>query len=117
MPGWESPAAERFGVLRVEPWSLRLMPGSLMRCGEGELLTWRAPPSHGPPGSALSVRRDDATGAGSGRDRAAPKGGPATLREMGTSTQLVSKSVISSPTSLNVEVSASYWMTVSDSAR
>jgi hypothetical protein len=40
IPGWTSPDAESFGVLRLEPRRLRVMPGSLMMAGQGELLTW-----------------------------------------------------------------------------
>ena len=39
---WTDPTAEAFGILRLEPTRLRVMPGSLMATGEGELLTWRA---------------------------------------------------------------------------
>jgi Pyridoxamine 5'-phosphate oxidase len=42
IPGWTSPAAPSFGVLRLTPERLRLMPGSLMLRGEGALLSWRA---------------------------------------------------------------------------
>ena len=41
IPGWESPEAERFGVLELRPWRLRVMPGSLMGTGQGALLTWK----------------------------------------------------------------------------
>src|SRR3546814_7856909 len=40
--GWTDPTAEAFGILRLEPHRLRLMPGALMLKGEGELLTWRS---------------------------------------------------------------------------
>lgn len=42
VPPWTDPTAEAFGILRLEPTWLRLMPGSLMTKGEGELLSWRA---------------------------------------------------------------------------
>jgi hypothetical protein len=42
VPSWTSPDAEAFGVLRVEPYQLRLMPGSLMLRGEGTRRSWRA---------------------------------------------------------------------------
>jgi hypothetical protein len=42
IPQWTSPDAPDFGVLRLEPHRLRVMPGALMTRGEGELLTWRA---------------------------------------------------------------------------
>jgi hypothetical protein len=41
IPPWTSPAAEAFGGLRLEPWSLRLMDGSLMLKGKGRQLSWR----------------------------------------------------------------------------
>jgi hypothetical protein len=41
VPGWTSPDAPGFGILRLEPHRLRVMPGSLMLAGQGELLTWR----------------------------------------------------------------------------
>jgi hypothetical protein len=41
-PAWESPSSPTFGVLRLDPRSLRVQPGSLMLTGEGEILTWRA---------------------------------------------------------------------------
>lgn len=43
IPQWTSPDAEAFGILRLEPTSMRVMPGSLMLRGEGDLRTWRAP--------------------------------------------------------------------------
>lgn len=42
IPGWTDPAAPGFGILRLEPTRLRVMPGSVMLQGRGELLTWRA---------------------------------------------------------------------------
>lgn len=42
IPGWDSPASEAFGVIRLSPYRLRVMPGTVMTAGEGELLTWRA---------------------------------------------------------------------------
>lgn len=42
IPGWSSPDEPAFGVLRVQPHRLRLMPGSLLMRGEGELLRWHA---------------------------------------------------------------------------
>ena len=41
VPQWTSPEAEEFGILRLEPDALRVMPGSLMLTGQGQLLTWR----------------------------------------------------------------------------
>ena len=42
IPQWTSPSAPAFGILRLEPTKLRLMPGSLMLEGKGQLRTWRA---------------------------------------------------------------------------
>ena len=42
IPDWPDPDAPAFGVLRLEPTRLRLMPGSLMLTGQGTLLTWQA---------------------------------------------------------------------------
>ena len=42
IPQWEDPSSPEFGILRLTPHRLRLMPGSLMLAGQGELLTWRA---------------------------------------------------------------------------
>lgn len=41
IPGWDSPESPGFGILRLEPFRLRVMPGSFMMAGTGELLTWR----------------------------------------------------------------------------
>ncbi len=41
IPGWDSPAAPSFGVLRLAPHRLRVMDGTRMAGGEGVLLTWR----------------------------------------------------------------------------
>jgi len=40
IPGWDSPDAPAFGILRLEPHRLRVMPGNLMTAGTGELMTW-----------------------------------------------------------------------------
>jgi hypothetical protein len=42
VPGWDSPESPAFGILRVDPISLRVMDGSRMIGGPGRLLTWRA---------------------------------------------------------------------------
>lgn len=41
IPQWTSPEADEFGVLRLHPDTLRVMPGSLMTAGAGEVLSWR----------------------------------------------------------------------------
>jgi hypothetical protein len=43
IPQWTSPEAPEFGILRLRPTRLRVMPGTVMTAGEGELLTWSAP--------------------------------------------------------------------------
>jgi hypothetical protein len=43
IPAWTSPEADAFGILHLAPTRLRVMPGSLMLRGEGELLAWREP--------------------------------------------------------------------------
>lgn len=43
IPGWESPASEGFSVLRLDPWRLRVFPGSVLLGGDGEVLTWSRP--------------------------------------------------------------------------
>lgn len=42
IPAWESPASPEFGILRLRPWRLHVMPASVMLEGKGEVLTWRA---------------------------------------------------------------------------
>jgi len=41
IPQWTSPTAPEFGVLRLRPTSLRVMPGSLMTAGIGVPSIWR----------------------------------------------------------------------------
>jgi hypothetical protein len=45
IPGWTSPSDESFGALRLEPWRLYVMPGSLLLRGEGRRLVWEAAPT------------------------------------------------------------------------
>ncbi len=40
IPQWTSPEADEFGILRLTPERLRVMPGTVMTAGQGELLTW-----------------------------------------------------------------------------
>lgn len=40
VPGWDDAASPEFGVLRLRPQRLRVMPGTLMTEGRGELLNW-----------------------------------------------------------------------------
>ena len=41
VPQWTSPEAPEFGILRLRPRSLRVMPGTVMSGGPGELLIWK----------------------------------------------------------------------------
>lgn len=45
IPGWDSPTSEAYSAMRLEPWRLRVFPGSLTRGEGGELLTWQAAPT------------------------------------------------------------------------
>ena len=42
IPFWPDAQVEAFGILRLVPTRLRVMPGTVMLKGEGEVLTWRA---------------------------------------------------------------------------
>jgi hypothetical protein len=43
IPPWAGgPTSDAFAVLKVAPWRLRVMPGSVMLEGTGDLLTWQA---------------------------------------------------------------------------
>lgn len=42
VPGWDSPTAAAFAVLHLQPWRLRVFPGSVLLGQGGEVLTWRA---------------------------------------------------------------------------
>lgn len=41
VPAWESPVCEAFAVIRLEPWRLRVFPGTILLGGGGTLLKWR----------------------------------------------------------------------------
>jgi hypothetical protein len=43
IPGWDSPTSPQFGALRLDPWRVRVLPGSVMMSGgtQGEVLDWR----------------------------------------------------------------------------
>ena len=41
VPAWTSPAAEAFAVLRLEPWRLRVFPGTVLMGKGGQVLRWR----------------------------------------------------------------------------
>ena len=42
IPGWDNAASESFAVLKLDPWRLRVMPGSVLMSGEGETLVWQS---------------------------------------------------------------------------
>ena len=42
IPAWTSPTTDAFAALRLEPWRLRVFPGTLLMGQGGNLLTWRA---------------------------------------------------------------------------
>jgi hypothetical protein len=42
IPNWQTPTSPEFGILRLTPTRLRVMPGSYMIQREGELHDWRA---------------------------------------------------------------------------
>jgi len=41
IPGWDGPTCEAFAALRLEPWRLRVFPGTLLLQQQGELLSWQ----------------------------------------------------------------------------
>jgi hypothetical protein len=41
VPVWTRPTDVTFAALRLDPWRLRVMPGSMMLGGAGALLTWK----------------------------------------------------------------------------
>lgn len=41
IPAWESPTVDAFAALRLEPWRLRVFPGSVLLGQGGEVLNWR----------------------------------------------------------------------------
>lgn len=42
IPGWDGPDSPGFAVLRLNPWRLRVMPGTVLLAGEGNVLSWTA---------------------------------------------------------------------------
>lgn len=42
VPGWDGPTAPAFAALRLEPWRLRVFPGSVLLGQGGSVLTWQA---------------------------------------------------------------------------
>ena len=41
IPAWQSPTSQAFAVLHLNPWRLRVFPGSVFRRQGGEVLNWR----------------------------------------------------------------------------
>ena len=41
VPGWDSPTSPAYAALRLEPWRLRVFPGTVLLGGGGDVLTWR----------------------------------------------------------------------------
>lgn len=42
VPSWKSPTSEAFAALRLEPWRLRVFPGTVLLGQGGQVLTWQA---------------------------------------------------------------------------
>ncbi|HVM09118.1 MAG TPA: pyridoxamine 5'-phosphate oxidase family protein [Acidimicrobiales bacterium] len=42
IPGWDSPTSPGFGILKLRPRWLHVMPGTVMLAGQGEALHWSA---------------------------------------------------------------------------
>jgi hypothetical protein len=43
IPMWaDGPTSDQFAALRLSPYRLRVMPGTVMTKGEGEVLSWSA---------------------------------------------------------------------------
>jgi hypothetical protein len=42
VPAWKGPTSEAFAVVRLEPWRLRVFPGSVLLGQGGQVLTWHA---------------------------------------------------------------------------
>ena len=40
IPIWDGPTSDRFAALRVDPWRLRVFPGTMLLEQRGEVLTW-----------------------------------------------------------------------------
>lgn len=44
VPTWGSPTSDSFAVLRLEPWRLRVFPGTVLLGKGGQVLTWQRKP-------------------------------------------------------------------------
>jgi hypothetical protein len=42
VPAWDKPTSESFAALRLEPWRLRVFPGTALLTGTGDILVWQA---------------------------------------------------------------------------
>jgi len=40
IPGWDSPTSPNFAALCLEPWRLRVFPGTVLMGKGGDVLTW-----------------------------------------------------------------------------
>lgn len=43
IPVWDSPESEAFDVLRLDPWYLPVIPGTVLLGQGGEVRSWRRP--------------------------------------------------------------------------
>ena len=41
IPGWDDATSPTFAALKLDPWRLRVMPGTALLQGTFEALTWR----------------------------------------------------------------------------
>lgn len=41
IPGWDSPTSQGFAALRLDPWRLRVFPGTVLLEQRGVVLTWQ----------------------------------------------------------------------------
>lgn len=42
IPGWNEPSDDAFAALRLDPWRVRVFPGTVLMGQGGEVLTWQA---------------------------------------------------------------------------
>jgi hypothetical protein len=41
VPVWDEPTSDTFAAIRLDPWRLRVFPGTVLLQGEGTVLDWR----------------------------------------------------------------------------
>lgn len=41
IPAWENPTCDAFAAIRLDPWRLRVLPGSILIAKVGKVLTWQ----------------------------------------------------------------------------